>query len=54
MAKDTRSRIIRAAEELFRTESQQKVGIRQIAQAAGCSHTAIYQYLKRKRIYYMQ
>ena len=48
MAKDTRSRIIRTAEELFRTESQQKVGIRQIAQAAGCSHTAIYQYFKKK------
>ena len=54
MAKDTRSRIIRAAEEIFRKEPYQKVGIRQIAQAAGCSHTAIYQYFKRKRIYYMQ
>ena len=48
MAKNTRSRIIKAAEELYRTESQQKVGIRQIAQAAGCSHTAIYQYFKKK------
>ena len=54
MAKDTRSRIIRVAEEIFRKEPYQKVGIRQIAQAAGCSHTAIYQYFKRKRIYYMQ
>ena len=49
MAKNTRSRIIKAAEELYRTESQQKVGIRQIAQAAGCSHTAIYQYFKKKK-----
>ena len=48
MAKDTRSRIIRAAEEIFRKEPYQKVGIRQIAQAAGCSHTAIYQYFKKK------
>ena len=48
MAKDTRSRIIRVAEEIFRKEPYQKVGIRQIAQAAGCSHTAIYQYFKKK------
>jgi len=48
MAKDTRSRIIRVAEEIFRKEPYQKVGSRQIAQAAGCSHTAIYQYFKKK------
>ena len=48
-----RSRIIRVAEEIFRKEPYQKVGIRQIAQAAGCSHTAIYQYLKKERGYFI-
>ena len=53
MAKNTRSRIIKAAEELYRTESQQKVGIRQIAQAD--VHIQLFiSILKRKRIYYMQ
>ena len=48
MTKDTRARIIEAAERLFQKKSYQDVGVREIARAAGCSHTAIYQYFKTK------
>lgn len=48
MTKDTRARIIEAAEALFQKKSYQDVGVREIARAAGCSHTAIYQYFKTK------
>lgn len=48
MIKDTRERVIKAAEALFQKKSYQDVGVREIARAAGCSHTAIYQYFKTK------
>lgn len=48
MTKDTRARIIEVAEALFQKKSYQDVGVREIARAAGCSHTAIYQYFKTK------
>lgn len=48
MIKDTREIVIKAAEVLFQKKSYQDVGIREIARAAGCSHTAIYQYFKTK------
>ncbi|EGP66622.1 transcriptional regulator, TetR family [Streptococcus sp. oral taxon 056 str. F0418] len=48
MIKDTRERVIKVAELLFQKKSYQDVGIREIARAAGCSHTAIYQYFKTK------
>ena len=48
MTKDTRARIIEVAEALFQKKSYQDVGVREIARAAGFSHTAIYQYFKTK------
>ena len=48
MINDTRERVIKAAEALFQKKSYQDVGVREIARAAGCSHTAIYQYFKTK------
>ena len=48
MGKDRKERIITAAEELFQEKSFEEVGIREIAQRAGCSHTTLYLYFKTK------
>ncbi|MBP2623378.1 TetR/AcrR family transcriptional regulator [Streptococcus oricebi] len=48
MGKDRKERIITAAEELFQEKSFEEVGIREIAQRAGCSHTTLYLYFRTK------
>ena len=48
MTKDTRARIIEVAEALFQKKYYKDVCVRENSRAAGCSHTAIYQYFKTK------
>lgn len=47
-SEETRGAILRAAGELFAAHGYDDVTMRQIAQAAGCSHTTIYIYFKDK------
>lgn len=48
MASNTKQKILEKASDLFSKKGYSNVGIREIAKAAGCSHTAIYQYFKSK------
>lgn len=48
MAKDTKQRIIQQAAVLFQKKGYDTVGVREIAKAANCSHTALYLYFKTK------
>lgn len=48
MENKTKNNILEAAKTLFTENSYDDVGIRKIAQKAGCSHTTIYLYFKSK------
>lgn len=47
-SEETRGRILAAAGQLFAEKGYAAVTMREIARAAGCSHTAIYLYFKDK------
>lgn len=53
-SEETKRAIIKAAEQLFTTRGYDEVTMREIAKAAGCSHTTIYIYFKDKEMLLFQ
>ncbi|MFD3449915.1 TetR/AcrR family transcriptional regulator [Microbacteriaceae bacterium 4G12] len=53
-AEETKKAILKAAEQLFASRGYDEVTMREIAKAAGCSHTTIYIYFKDKEMLLFQ